>query len=48
MACLIWTGCSHRSTIWSATGPIIGAVGVSGDTADMDEDCAMTGIARPT
>lgn len=27
------------------TGRIVGAVGVSGDTADMDEDCAMAGIA---
>ena len=26
------------------TGRIVGAVGVSGDTADMDEDCAMTAI----
>jgi uncharacterized protein GlcG (DUF336 family) len=26
------------------SGSIIGAVGVSGDTADMDEDCAMDGI----
>jgi uncharacterized protein GlcG (DUF336 family) len=26
------------------TGRIIGAVGVSGDTADVDEDCAMAGI----
>lgn len=27
------------------SGRIVGAVGVSGDTADMDEDCAMAGIA---
>ena len=26
-------------------GRIVGAVGVSGDTADMDEDCALDGIA---
>lgn len=26
-------------------GRILGAVGVSGDTADMDEDCALDGIA---
>ena len=29
-----------------AGGRIIGAVGVSGDTGDMDEDCAMQGIAH--
>jgi uncharacterized protein GlcG (DUF336 family) len=28
-----------------AGGRIIGAVGVSGDTGDMDEDCAMEGIS---
>ena len=27
-----------------ADGSIVGAVGVSGDTADMDEDCALDGI----
>lgn len=27
-----------------AGGRVIGAVGISGDTADMDEDCAMDGI----
>ena len=27
-----------------AGGRIVGAVGVSGDTADMDEDCALDGI----
>ena len=27
-------------------GRIIGAVGVSGDTGDMDEDCAMEGITQ--
>ncbi len=29
-----------------AGGRIIGAVGVSGDTGDMDEDCAMEGITQ--
>jgi uncharacterized protein GlcG (DUF336 family) len=28
-----------------AEGRIVGAVGVSGDTADVDEECAMLGIA---
>ena len=27
-----------------AQGRIVGAVGVSGDTADMDEDCALDGV----
>lgn len=27
-------------------GTILGAVGVSGDTADIDEECAMAGIAE--
>jgi uncharacterized protein GlcG (DUF336 family) len=29
----------------NAKGHIVGAVGVSGDTPDMDEDCALDGIA---
>jgi uncharacterized protein GlcG (DUF336 family) len=28
----------------NAQGHVVGAVGVSGDTADMDEDCALDGI----
>jgi hypothetical protein len=28
----------------NARGHVVGAVGVSGDTPDMDEDCALDGI----
>ncbi len=28
-----------------ASGAVVGAVGVSGDTSDMDEECAIEGIA---
>src|SRR5690349_1453602 len=31
--------------IRSADGAIVGAVGISGDTSDKDEDCAVRGIA---
>lgn len=31
--------------IQDGDGEVIGAVGVSGDTSDMDEDCALAGIA---
>ncbi|HZD70650.1 MAG TPA: heme-binding protein [Actinomycetes bacterium] len=31
--------------VLSEDGAVIGAVGVSGDTADRDEDCALRGIA---
>jgi uncharacterized protein GlcG (DUF336 family) len=31
--------------IKDASGDIIGAVGISGDTADKDEACAVAGIA---
>jgi uncharacterized protein GlcG (DUF336 family) len=30
--------------IRSATGDIVGAVGISGDTSDRDEACAVAGI----
>ncbi len=30
----------------NSAGHIVGAVGVSGDTPDVDEECAMAGIAR--
>ena len=31
--------------IASADGEVVGAVGISGDTGDIDEVCAMAGIA---
>lgn len=31
--------------IYDATGEIIGAVGISGDTGDLDEACALAGLA---
>jgi uncharacterized protein GlcG (DUF336 family) len=31
--------------ILDTAGEIVGAVGVSGDTSDIDEDCALAGIA---
>lgn len=30
--------------VWDADGAVIGAVGISGDTSDNDEDCAIAGI----
>ena len=32
--------------IKNASGAVIGAVGVSGDTSDRDEECALAGIAK--
>jgi len=32
--------------IKDASGAVIGAVGVSGDTSDRDEECALTGISK--
>jgi uncharacterized protein GlcG (DUF336 family) len=31
--------------IREAAGPVIGAVGISGDTSDQDEACALAGVA---
>jgi uncharacterized protein GlcG (DUF336 family) len=34
--------------IRDASGAIVGAIGISGDTPDIDEGCAMSGIAAFT